>query len=204
MYTTLFAVQSAWLQWVAACAHNWFYVSENVWTTLCVCVCVCACMCVCACVHTRVRVLEYLIAGCVCVCMCMCVCVYVCIYVCVYMCMCVCVCVCVCVCKCVCVCNLLNRSSVFDGNLCPCYTCSLFFLFFSFWRCNCYVVCHAILLIFMYVLCVFASVPPPPPPPPPPPSNPFPPLFHVIYCKRLGLLRLGVSIHNNNNNNIFD
>ena len=33
------------------------------------------------------------------------------------------------------------------------------------------------------------------------PSNPFPPLFLVIYCKRLGLLRLGVSIHNNNNNN---
>ena len=33
-------------------------------------------------------------------------------------------------------------------------------------------------------------------------SNPFPPLFLVIYCKRLGLLRLGVSIHNNNNNNI--
>ena len=34
------------------------------------------------------------------------------------------------------------------------------------------------------------------------PSNPFPPLFFlVIYCKRLGLLRLGVSIHNNNNNN---
>ena len=31
------------------------------------------------------------------------------------------------------------------------------------------------------------------------PSNPFPPLFFlVIYCKRLGLLRLGVSIHNNN------
>ena len=26
------------------------------------------------------------------------------------------------------------------------------------------------------------------------PSNPFPPLFLVIYCKRLGLLRLGVSI----------
>ena len=39
----------------------------------------------------------------------------------------------------------------------------------------------------MYVFCVFASVPPSP-------SNPFPPLFHVIYCKRLGLLRLGVSI----------
>ena len=36
------------------------------------------------------------------------------------------------------------------------------------------------------------------------PSNPFPPLFFlVIYCKRLGLLRLGVSIHNNNNNNNF-
>ena len=46
----------------------------------------------------------------------------------------------------------------------------------------------------MYVFCVFASLPPSP-------SNPFPPLFHVIYCKRLGLLRLGVSIHNNNNNN---
>ena len=37
-------------------------------------------------------------------------------------------------------------------------------------------------------------------PPAPSPSDPFPPLFHVIYCKRLGLLRLGVSIHNNNNN----
>ena len=43
----------------------------------------------------------------------------------------------------------------------------------------------------MYVFCVFASVPP------------LPPLFHVIYCKRLGLLRLGVSIHNNNNNNVI-
>ena len=30
-----------------------------------------------------------------------------------------------------------------------------------------------------------------------PPSNPFPPLFHIIYCKCLGLFRLGVSIHNN-------
>ena len=35
---------------------------------------------------------------------------------------------------------------------------------------------------------------------PPSPSNPLPPLFHVIYCKRLGLFRLGASIHNNNNN----
>ena len=97
-----------------------------------------------------------------------------------------CVCVCVCVYVCVCVCNLLNCSSVFDGNLCPCYT---FFFFFFFLCCNCYVVCHAILLIFMYVFCVFA------------PLQPFPPLFLVIYCKRLGLLRLGISIHNNNNNN---
>ena len=35
-------------------------------------------------------------------------------------------CVCVSVCVCVCVFNLLNCSSVFDGNLCPCCTCSLF------------------------------------------------------------------------------
>ena len=65
---------------------------------------------------------------------------------------------------------------------------------FYFWHCNHYVVCHTILLMFMYVFCVFASVPPLP-------LQPLPaPLFRVIYCKRLGLLRLGVSIHNNNNN----
>ena len=61
--------------------------------------------------------------------------------------------------------------------------------------------CHTILLIFMYVFCVFACAPPPP----------STPLFHIIYCKRLEPLRLGVSIHNdddgdggdddNNNNN---
>ena len=52
------------------------------------------------------------------------------------------------------------------------------------------------------VLCICICAPPPPPPP----SYPFPPLFHVIYCKRLWLLRLGVSIHhhNNNNNNYLD
>ena len=49
-YTTLFAVQSAWLQRVAACAHNRFCVSENVWMSLCVCVCVCARVCLCECV----------------------------------------------------------------------------------------------------------------------------------------------------------
>ena len=69
MYTTLFAVQSAWLQRVAACAHNRF----------CVLVCVLVCVCVYKCV-------------------------------------------------CVCVCNLLNCSSVFDGNLCPCYTFFFFLL----------------------------------------------------------------------------
>ena len=37
------------------------------------------------------------------------------------------------------------------------------------------------------MFCIFAS------------SNLFPPLFHVIYCKRLGLFRLGVSVHINNN-----
>ena len=51
---------------------------------------------------------------CVCKCVCVCVCVS------------VCVCVCVCVCVYVCVLNLLNSSSVFDGNMYPCYTCSLF------------------------------------------------------------------------------
>ena len=78
---------------------------------------------------------------------------------------------------------------------------------FYCWRCNRCVVCHTILLISMYVFSVFASVLPSP-------SNPFPPLFHVIYCKRLGLLRLGVSIHHhhhhhhhhnyNNNNNVAE
>ena len=71
---------------------------------------------------------------------------------------------------------------------------------FYCWRCNRYVVCHTILLIFYYVFCVFASVLPPP-------SNPFPPLFHVIYCKHLMLCRLDVNIHNdddNNNNNDND
>ena len=86
-----------------------------------VCVCVSEHMWMCVCVR---------VPSCR-VCVCVCVCVY------------ACVCVCVCVCVYVCACclgffgcfswgvecfYLLNSSSVFEGNMCPCYACSLLLL----------------------------------------------------------------------------
>ena len=156
------------------------------------------------------------------------------------MCVCVCVCVCLCVCVfcvCVCVCEgvhcrflfvvcvyLLKSSSVFKLYLIV--ICALATpVHFHCWHCNRYVLCHASLLIFMYIsvhaslsifmylfmqVCLFSCVC----------SCKFV-YFHVsvlcvfvsvssphpcwtlsaIYCNCSGLFTVGVSIHSINNNN---
>ena len=170
------------------------FVRTTGYVCVCVCLSMCECVCVCVCVGgggcMGAFLFVCLLFGLFCLSR----------FGCLFVLLCVCVCVCVCVRACVRVCvqyvfYLLNSSSVFDGNMCPCHTFSILVY------CYRHVVCHTILLIFMNVFCVFASVPPPPPPPPslPLPHPPLTTVFHVIYCKRLGLFRLGVSIHNDNN-----
>ena len=74
--------------------------------------------------------------------------------------------------------------------MCPCYTCSLLLLaLLSVCSLSYYFVNFQVCVLR---ICICAPLPPPPP------SSP---LFRVIYCKRLGLFRLGISIHNNNNYN---